>query len=603
MSYFATILYAVSWVFMMSGFLFFRRTNEKAAYATWIPLTIYASMCYNAFFAGILCLIHVPLNLYVFSILDLATGVGLWFLNKKRGALQKYEFSKYDIIAIAILVAGVLIFAQVRYGGAALNWNYKAVDPAARYREAMEYMNWHEVSRMFFAQLNNGMLMQFFAPWFAYDYYYQLYVLGDILNLILTGAVFYGVVKRYAKGHFLHIAAIICMLFYVFGYPLNSTLYGFTYLEMGINIIALIIVLNDSFMRNEGPKWFWVILLMLFGHALFQCYVLFMPITFLAMGICLLIKQKQEGKLFSFDTVKLVLAEFAAPVILGLVYTYMDVFVNDDVQVGNAIAAEGGIYRDLYSNFVFFLPIAIVGYVLLVRAKKNRLMVFLAPFLGVFMFVMFYAGYHARKVSTYYFFKNYYLLWMVVFVLLMSALSHFDINGRRVVTAYFGMWCFVAMMLLTGLETRIQNNNNWYVLDHKSQHMNDLLTFNWNTTQEGPYPLTKMDLMHWVYQNLVEPKTTENLVPVASSEEETYLYESVTGQRLPDYRFWITSENGLERYFEHMDQDTDYVCVFTDSGLYELQRKYFDSFPRVYENSAGFVVKMEHGKFDELKVE
>ena len=602
MGYFATFLYLISWLTLMSSFFFFRRNDKKEGIAIWLGLTIYASMCYNAFFAGILCLIHIPLNLYTFSILDLGTGVLLWWWNKKRGSLQKYEFSKFDIAALVILVIGVLIFAKVRYGGLALNWNYKAVDPAARYREAMEYMNWHEVSRMFFAQLNNGMLMQFFSPWFAYDYYYKLYVLGDILNLILTGVVFYGVAKRYAKGTYLHVAAIICMLFYVFGYPLNSTLYGFTYLEMGINIIALLILLNDMFIKDEAPKWYLIVLLMLFCHGLFQCYVLFMPITFLAIGICLLIKQGKAKKLFSLDTLKQGLAIFVAPIVLGLVYTYMDVFVNDDVQVTDAIAAEGGIYRDLYSNFIFFLPIAIVGFVYLIRKKKNRTLVFLTPLLAVFMFGMFYLGYHSRKVSTYYFFKNYYLLWLVVFLLIMVALQQLEANGRRLVVAYLGMWAFGAMMLLTGLETRIQNNNMWYVPDHKSQHMNDLLTFNWNTAQEGPYPLDKMDLMHWVYQNLLSNGETELQVPVASAEEETYLYESVTGQRLSDYRFWRTTENGLETYFRNLDSKVEYACVFNDSGLYDLQRKYFDSFDRVFENSAGFVVRVEPGVFDKLKV-
>ena len=187
-------------------------------------------------------------------------------------------------------------------------------------------------------------------------------------------------------------------------------------------------------------------------------------------------------------------------------------------------------------------------------------------------------------------------------LLLFYALSFFEGTARKLVVSYLAMWCFSAMLLLTGLETRIQNNNLWYVPDHKSQHMHDLLTFNYNTSFEGPYPLSKMELMHWVYDELLTGEMTEKEVPVVSSQEETYLYESVTGQRLADYRFWLTEEfDGLTVYFENLDSRVDYVCVFTDSDLYSFQQEYFDHFTRVYENSAGYIARVEPGVFDELK--
>ena len=600
MSVFATILFSVCWLFMASGFLFYKRNDETAPAITWVGVTILMSMCYHTFMAGILCLAHVPLNLYVFAVTDLLAGGLLWYLNRKRGGFQKYDINAYDIIVSVLLIISVAWFAQIRYDGTALNWNYKAVDPAAHMREAMEYFNWHEVSRMFFAQLNNGMFIQFFAPWFKYDYFYRLYVLADLANLLLSGVLFYGVVRRYCKGHFTYIAAIISTFFYLYGYPVNSTLYGFTYLQMGINVVAMIIVLNDMFVEDEAPKWYSIILLMLSAHAIFQCYALFMPITFLAMGFCLLGKQIRGKKLFSLDTLIQGLSIFLLPIILGFVYTYMDVFVNDNVEMGDAIAAEGGIYRDLYSNFYVFLPIAVVGFFMLVRKKKNRLMTWLAPFAAIFAFGMFYAGYHSGKVSTYYFFKNYYLFWLILFVLIMYAIKGFTTDARRLVVSYMGMWLFVALMFMTGAETKIQEKNNWYVLDHKSQHMNDLLCFNYNTALSAPYSGEKMDLMHYVYTDLLDAGATEKQVPVVSSEEETYIYESVTGQWLTDYKFWRTREDGLNRYFENIDSKVDYICVFRDSGLYALQARYFESFDKVYQNSAGFIARVNPGTFDEL---
>ncbi len=606
MSIFATIFYGVAWLFLMSGFFFFRRTEEKAPLITWIGVTIYLSFCFHAFFAAILCLIHVPLNLYVFGILDVIAGGLFWFFNKKRGALQKYHFNWYDLIGFALLILSVWYFAHVRWDGWQLNWNYEAVDPAARYREAMEYMDLHEVSRMFFAQLSNGMFMQFFAPWFSYDSYYRLYVLADVANLLLSGVIFYGVAKRYCKkeggtAHFMHIASIICTFLYLYGYPANSTLYGFTYLQMGVNLIAVILVVNDAFVKEEMPKWQGIFCLMLLAHGIFQCYALFMPITFLAMGFSLLAWQIKRKKLLSLETPLLIVAEFALPVILGLAYTYMDVFVRDNVGVGEALTNEGGIYRDLYSNFYVFLPVAILGYFYLVRGKKNRLLTFLTPLSAVMTLAMFYLGYHAQKVSTYYFFKNYFLIWLLVFVLIVYALSKAAPSTRGLAAAYLGMWAFVAMMYVTGLEDHIQQVNNWYVIDNKSMRYNDLLAANRTNIQKEPLEAGKYDLMHHVYE-MLQNGETDKKIPVASIEEETYFYESVTGQRLSDWMFFNYSTGGLEQYFDDLDAGkADYICVFNDSGLYDFQKDYFDSFEKVYENGDGFIAKVTPGAFEKYK--
>ena len=607
MGYFATFFYAAAWLFLMSGFLCFRRNEKTEELATWAGVTIYLSICFHVFFAAILCLIHIPLNLYVFGILDLIVGGLFWFFSKKRGALQKYRINWYDLLVLFLLILSVWYFAHVRYDGWQLNWNYEAVDPAARFREAMEYMNDHAVSRMFFAQLSNGMFIQFFAPWFRYDSYYQLYVLADIANLLLSGFLFYGVAKRYSRktdgscSHFMHIAAIIATFIYLYGYPANSTLYGFTYLQMGINLIAVILVINDDRNKEEIPKWQGVLCLMLLAHGLFQCYALFMPVTFLAMGVSLLVHQIGRKKLLSWETLVLVLAEFALPVILGIAYTYLDVFVRDNVGVGEALTNEGGIYRDLYSNFYVFLPVAILGLYYLIRKRKNRLLTFLAPFCAVMTLSMFLLGYYFQAVSTYYFFKNYFLIWMIVWILILYALSKTARSTRGLAATYLGMWAFVAMMYVTGLENKIEAKNAWYIPDNKSMRYNDLLAANRTNIQKEPLEPGKLDLMHHVY-DLLESGETDQQIPVASIEEETYFYESVTGQRLKDWEFFRYSQGGLEDYFRQLNEGmADYVCVFKDSGLYDLQGVYFDGLEKVYENPDGFIAKVEPGLFDELK--
>jgi len=66
--------------------------------------------------------------------------------------------------------------------------------------------------------------------------------------------------------------------------------------------------------------------------------------------------------------------------------------------------------------------------------------------------------------------------------------------------------------------------------------------------------------------------------------------------------FFNYSTGGLEQYFDDLDAGkADYICVFNDSGLYDFQKDYFDSFERIYENPDGFIAKVTPGAFEKYK--
>ena len=375
----STIFFLISFAVLFSGGFLWQKTETKEQGMTWLPLTGILIACFHALAAALITMIpFLPVNLWSLGAIDLAAGLFFWYRIRKTGKKQQYQWSIYDAVFAALLIFAVLWIANIRYGLPELDWSYRTVDPAARYREAMEFINNGAVSRMFFAQSVNGVTMELFDPFLRYDYYYRLYVLSDILQLILSGWMFYGAALLWTRkneklSHFTSIAAIVCAFFYLLGYPLNSTLYGFTYLGMSLYLVAATLVIADGY--SDGRflgRWFPVLMLMLLMHAMFQCYLLFMPVTFLSVGFLILAKHKKQGKLLSKNTLIDVAAVFLLPIILGFFFTYRDVFVNDNVAVSDAIGAEGSIYRDLYSNFLFFLPPAIFGFIILIRKKKNR---------------------------------------------------------------------------------------------------------------------------------------------------------------------------------------------------------------------------------------
>ena len=402
-------------------------------------------------------------------------------------------------------------------------------------------------------------------------------------------------VRRYTKDLFGSIATMVVPFIYLLGYPLNSTLYGFTYLGMSLYVIAVIFVLTDLFLREEYVHhWQGLLFLMLGANAIFQCYALFMPAVYLSIGFALLAKQFGAKKLISLQTVIDGLSIFLLPVIFGYIYMYLDVFKNDGVTVGNALATEGAMYRDLYSNFLFFVPIALGGFILFVKNQKNSFLTWFVPIFVCQILYMFFACYKKGTVSAYYFYKTHFLLWMLVFLLIGYGLTQMHLQARITSVLVLGCWLFTFWMSFSGYETKLFEANPNLVSEEsiKAKSYNDLAAYDQHMmTDYGHFPDAYMDLYHYVYNDILQKGKTDKQVPIVSVMEYTYLYEDVTGQKLSGFEYWKSMED-LVAFFDNIKK-SDYVCVLTeDCNVYTEWQEFFDQFEVVYETQFGKVIKI-----------
>ena len=274
----ASIFYSLSFIITYGTILFFPKTEKKQNLVTGLALSAVIYECMIAFTAAVINVVHIPVNLVSLGLINLLIDAFLILQMKVEGKRQQYTIDVYEIIFSILLIAVVLYIANVHYGLNTLAWNYRASDPGARYYEAIQFVKTQKISRMFFAQLVNGSLMAMLSPFVKFDYWYKIYVLGDILQLILSGFVFYGVAKNWLqkKDHFAQLLTIIASFIYLLGYPLNSTFYGFTYLGMSLYMIAAMVLLTDTFLRKEyvsvgkiSGQVNGILLLMIFCH----CFV------------------------------------------------------------------------------------------------------------------------------------------------------------------------------------------------------------------------------------------------------------------------------------------------------------------------------------------
>ncbi|RGG49843.1 hypothetical protein [Roseburia sp. AF20-18LB] len=582
----STAFFVAAVILVWSSIFGLYKSEEKQTGVTWIVMLLILLNCYHTFWAAVLDLVHIPINIISIGIIDMITGGIVWFFNWKKKKYQKYEFAVSDLMFVVTAVVVLIIFAKTRYGGTALNLNFLTIDPANHFRAAMDLVNDGTVTSMFYETVWNGLFIEMLAPLATVDYYYRFYVLSELIQVCLSAFVFYGIARKYGKDRFGRVAAYILSFVYMIGYPMCSMIYGFTYLGMGVTVVGMLIILTDMYLKENMGKWMNIIFLMLGCLAIFECYVMFMPVTFFALITCIFVKQWKMHKLVSQDTVVTCLAVFLIPCILGFVYTYAGVF-KDGVTVSSAIVNEGACYRDLFSNFVIYIPLILFGFYAMCKKGDNNLVLFLAPYTFVFTLLLLWKTV-TGKASTYYFYKIYFLLWLIAFVLVFYGVVYAQKQTRVLITGYFITWIFLVGMYLGKVEERIQIHNSLMVSSYKAEAYNDLLHYNYITFWMPGYSKEKEELYHWVYNELLEQG--EELVPMAGYWEDDLWYQAITNQR---YYGWGQSDPNHTDYFNHLnDSGAEYILVLKDSQIYQDEQAYFDSLERIYDTEIGFVGKL-----------
>lgn len=582
-SFFISFFYVISFTVCMSGIFKIRKSDNVLYGAAWIPVSALLVTFYQCLFAALGTVLHIPVNLFTVGIADGLLGFVFWYCIMKKKWIQHYQYEIIDVMMWVVLTVAIGLFAYHRYG-LDMHIHYLSIDPAQHLKSAMDTAIGQRVYAMFYACFHNGLLIQLLAPFRDPTRYYQIYVLGDVLHLLLAGLMFYGVIRQYLKDRFLKVASIIVTLIYINGYPANSTIFGFTYLGMCVTIIGCTIVVVDAFVRDEVYKWMGIAFITLCCLGIFECYVLFMPVLFFSIFFCLLYKQYKFAKLISMDTIKICLGTFLVPTLIGLYFTYNGIFGSNGTTVSSAISQEGGIYKDLFSNFVLILPLALLGYYYLLKEKKKHILLFVFPLLACFILALFTLG-MVEKVSSYYFYKNYYLLWLIVFVLAFIGLTYLEKKSRLLVTFGVFIWLFVLYVGTSCIETRIGNKNNRYITNNNSYAFCDIYIFNRDAKAAMAYSGSKLKIYQYAMRELMD---TDVYIPLAGSWEDYFWMEAITNQRNRDFEYWNTGE---DTFFENL-KNVDYVMVLEDSDIYQKHSKYFGKLEKVFENESGFVAKV-----------
>lgn len=206
-------------------------------------------MGYNAFVCYVLTFVSFPITLLSLSVINILFTLPMLIKMVKTKQIQKYKFDKISSCFILIILM-VTVLVSIANFGFPFKIKYETGDPATHHltsvifagQDRLDNLNEDEVymhfkGRKIASYVNSGIIMKCFSDVMDEIEYYKIFILFGIFILFMTGSIMYNTLEKFTKNVHGKILALIISIIYVLGYPLNSFLFGFEYLSLGILVI------------------------------------------------------------------------------------------------------------------------------------------------------------------------------------------------------------------------------------------------------------------------------------------------------------------------------------------------------------------------------
>ena len=296
------IIYFISVILLFASFILLKKNEEKLNFIKSLVISIVIFLCYNMFICYVYSSINIPINLLTLSFINLAIElIFLSFIIKNK--TQKYYINKKDILAVSIIILTTIIFTIINLGEN-LNIKYITTDAAIHYTAAKDFYNNEtlldkvddtSIAKQFMigTYVNTGILFKVVNPFIGEMDLYKVFIIFDAFMFCIMGMLIYTAVEKIINKKLNYIITLLMILFFMAGYPLNSFIYGYVYLQLGIIIIASIINVLQYFSEIFNKKILYGILF-LFNFALFFTYCIFVPVIYIVEFIYLIKKKRKE---------------------------------------------------------------------------------------------------------------------------------------------------------------------------------------------------------------------------------------------------------------------------------------------------------------------
>lgn len=468
------IIYILTSLALIISYLLLNKSEKKENLIHSVIISVILFLTYNIFITQVMFFVHLESTLLNLAIVNIAFSAVFITKEIKTKTIQKYYINKLDIIAV-IIILGLAITIVIMNYGTNIAVKHAVTDAATHYfasddfyrystlfsRESSDTIKWLNTPYLMTgAYVNTGIFLKLFKGIIDETFLVKLYFIFDMFIWMLSGLLMYTALSTNFKNKKHQILALVLTIFYMLAYQLNSLFAGFSYLGVGLDIIIGIIII----MKSEIKTNYKISSLFLLNLGIMFSYYYFAPVLFLAeLWYILATNKKQNIKIFSKQNIFEILITLVIPGLIGVIY-----FIGYPLMQANnkafdyvgAIATDGFIYEDLIMNIFPYLLLSEV-YIIYIAFKKKNTFIDKLLYLTVIFTLLIYMLMRLEFVSSYYYYKIYYMLFLVLTVSSYEILKIFVDKGKNVTIIVSG----VLIIYSFGIFSAMILDKNWFVFD------------------------------------------------------------------------------------------------------------------------------------------
>ncbi len=590
---FGTVFYLAAFIACVITIYRFRKSCKPMNGFTWLILSFLSAICMGSIVAGVISIVRIPVNLYSMAVIYAFIALVVSFFIRRDGMKQEYVWEKFDFLMIGLATVAVAAIS-IKIYTPQLWYCYYNSDAGLHLKEATEIVRSQTVTKMYFLHLQNAMIIEMIQPFVRIADWYKGYIIGDCFFLWIETLFFAALIRRYAKTKASKAFAAVITAFYFMGYPFLSFYYSFGYWAVGSMMVGYLVMAVRLHEEAQVERRITVFMLMLGCFGVMTGYMMFAPVAFVAVFAYLVLVAKREGKVFSRRNVLLALKVFLLPTVMGIYYCLYGFFISSGTSIGGALSNQGGIYTELYMDFFWTaFPVLFILAITLKKRKFTPDVAFFGIFLGFTGVMLLLTLTH--RVSTYYYYKTYYPLWMLCWALTARAVSVMLQEAKETLAAYCTLILVFAALCYGKVEYKIYTSTEKITGALHSPAFFTLQQLNWSFITSEHVGLSEhvFDLFQYVQDHLSEEKMVPLMVE-RNDYGQTYLYEGASGYDFPDFYEWRhTTEELRQAYY---DWNINYTVMMKGTQFEKEHGQDTladDAVEIVFENEAGYVLKID----------
>lgn len=548
-----------------------------------------ALLCYLAFFAELFYLFHLPLNLKISCVPLILLDAVLFGAMIWRRKVQKLFFRLSDLLGL-LIISSLVIIITVHIFTPQLLLQYGNIDAATHFKYASKIVNTGKLpSITYFSAYIDALFIWLLKPMLSPVLYFKAFIVGDIFMHMLEMYLFYYLVLSVSDSRPMRIMAPLFCIGYFFGYPAYSYMLGnFVYWSNGVMILIFMIYALFLIERHPQLLKYSIPLLLLGAYANTCCNKLFVPINTLALFAALFViflqKHRQNRKRL------LAIAGALTVCAAGAAVLYFAVWGSNLGKIFAELQKPGWIYQSLYADLIFFIPAFLYVLYLSIKENYSKIPVTLSVAMIAFTVAMYILCYN-KLISMYYYYKIYYNLWLLGW-LLIAAAFHIMQTKRQLAGffSYLGMAAVICILTLTGYNKNMAAYKEDYQYYFATSDLFSVYRYNMDAMEAdfGNRRISDqiLDAFHYAMTELSDQK-----VRIVTSDNEKQIWHDALDWNHP--KGISLRKYGLNELLRSLDKKkTDAILVLKQDEEYAIYKDYFDrNCSVIYENPDAVILK------------